>query len=197
LNENARINKYRYFVTDNSNVGFFLVGKYKEIISTRNPFEKHSDTQKYILEYSMQYSEFDFSILLYTYFQNEKHASIFAEYSSPKIFLTAEAVLSIFTDLNVTVTIASEDKIQYKIKVFNPKKKKIIGKPLSLEDINLLIEADKLEEVIFSDEYMTSPEDYDELPISLIEFYQLLKKKYAPQNDGYYHFECLSYGIYQ
>lgn len=83
-----------------------------------------------------------------------------------------------------------------------------MGPPLSGDDIDELIEKDELEEVLFSEKYYTTEDDYEDMELSISEAYQEMIKEYSPKKQlpfglghaslkGKYGFEfgSLYYGV--
>ena len=73
-----------------------------------------------------------------------------------------------------------------------------LGPPLSLEDIDHLVEVGELEQVLFSEKYILTEDDYQEFPGNLMEAFQEMEREYGPpprEKECGYLFQALWYQV--
>lgn len=111
-------------------------------------------------------------------FSSKGQALKYGEQAEVSVFLKAEAIFLLFD--------GSKEKIlpqQTELYQFSYLKEKTydrLGPPLSPEDIDHLVEAGELEQVLFSEKYILTEDDYQEFSGNLMEAFQELEKEYGP-----------------
>ena len=105
-------------------------------------------------------------------FPSKEQALKYGEQAEVSVFLKAEAIFLLFD--------GSKEKIlpqQTELYQFSYLKEKTydrLGPPLSPEDIDHLVEGGELEQVLFSEKYILTEDDYQEFSGNLMEAFQEL-----------------------
>ena len=127
-------------------------------------------------------------------FPSKEQALKYGEQAEVSVFLKAEAIFLLFD--------GSKEKIlpqQTELYQFSYLKEKTydrLGPPLSPEDIDHLVEVGELEQVLFSEKYILTEDDYQEFSGNLMEAFQELEKEYGPpprEKEQGYLFQALWY----
>lgn len=107
-------------------------------------------------------------------FPSKEQALKYGEQAEVSVFLKAEAIFLLFD--------GSKEKIlpqQTELYQFSYLKEKTydrLGPPLSPEDIDHLVEVGELEQVLFSEKYILTEDDYQEFSGNLMEAFQELER---------------------
>lgn len=151
---------------------------------------------KYQLSFGLQYEAWMLEIRIpdWLEFPSKEQALKYGEQAEVSVFLKAEAIFLLFD--------GSKEKIlpqQTELYQFSYLKEKTydrLGPPLSPEDIDHLVEVGELEQVLFSEKYILTEDDYQEFSGNLMEAFQELEKEYGPpprEKEQGYLFQALWY----
>lgn len=130
--------------------------------------------------FGLQYEEWEIHIEVpeKEIFASKKKAEETAEKADTLVFLAENGIYLLYGK-NVYEIIGNENILcefyQMKPEVFER-----LGPPLAPEDIDQLIQEDKLEETIFSDRYMITENDFEKKDFSIQQLYLDIFKEYPP-----------------
>lgn len=162
--------------------------------------------EKYRISYGLQYDAWELAVCLpdWEEFESEVDARKKSEERMVFALLAADAIFLFYE--GIIHKILPNQQELYHFSYLNEEAYERLGPPLSPEDIDILIEKGKLEEVIFSSRYMLTDNDYTEFAGDLSEVYGNLKKAGKPlrqlvngagqmerNNVSGYLFECIWY----
>lgn len=136
--------------------------------------------EKYRISYGLQYDAWELVIQLpdWEEYRSEEEAKKNSENRMVSALLTADAI---FLFYGSTLLEFLPDQTEfYRFSYIDEKVYERLGPPLTHEDIDMLIEKDMLEEVIFSSRYILTDEDYIEFQGDLREVFTALQKIREP-----------------
>lgn len=149
-------------------------------------------TPNYIISFTCETYDFHMiTIQLPLYFANKPLAELWAKNTKHTFTLTKNRIV-ICSSKKLPIYIEYHETHLYYIEVLKESKKEKLGKPLSIECIEHLREIGTLEDVIFSDEYIISPSDYEIAKENLNQLYNRLSRKYRKEC---FLMETSSYGV--
>lgn len=129
-------------------------------------------------------------------FHSQEQALKYSEKAEVSVVLTAEAIFLLFNGCKEKI-LPHQTEL-YRFSYLKEKTYDRLGSPLSPEDIDHLIEAGELEQVLFSEKYILTEDDYQEFPGNLMEAFQKLEREYGPSHrkkENGYLFEALWYQV--
>ena len=127
-------------------------------------------------------------------FSSKEQALKYGEQAEVSVFLKAEAIFLLF-DVGKEKILPQQTEL-YQFSYLKEKTYDRLGLPLSPEDIDHLVEAGELEQVLFSEKYILTEDDYQEFSGNLMEAFQELEKEYGPpprEKEQGYLFQALWY----
>jgi len=116
--------------------------------------------EEYRISFGFQYEAWEMKIYLpeTVCFQAEEEACGDTAGRNPSAFLTSESIFMI--EKGCVEEIAANEQDLYEFSVLKDEVYERLGRPLSPEDIDRLIEEKQLEEIVFSSQYMVNEDDY-------------------------------------
>ena len=127
-------------------------------------------------------------------FPSKEQALKYGEQAEVSVFLKAEAIFLLF-DGSKEKVLPQQTEL-YQFSYLKEKTYDRLGPPLSPEDIDHLVEVGELEQVLFSEKYILTEDDYQECSGNLMEAFQELEKEYGPpprEKEQGYLFQALWY----
>ena len=109
-------------------------------------------------------------------FPSKEQALKYGEQAEVSVFLKAEAIFLLF-DGSKEKVLPQQTEL-YQFSYLKEKTYDRLGPPLSPEDIDHLVEVGELEQVLFSEKYILTEDDYQEFSGNLMEAFQELEKEY-------------------
>ena len=148
------------------------------------------------LSFGLQYEAWMLEIRIpdWLEFSSKGQALKYGEQAEVSVFLKAEAIFLLFDGSKEKILPQQTDLYQFSY--LKEKTYDRLGPPLSPEDIDHLVEVGELEQVLFSEKYILTEDDYQEFSGNLMEAFQELEKEYGPpprEKEQGYLFQALWY----
>lgn len=136
--------------------------------------------EEYRISFGFQYEAWEMKIYLpeTVCFQTEEEANGDTAGRNPFAFLTTESIFII--EKGGVEEIAATEQEFYEFSVLKDEVYERLGRPLSPEDIDRLIEEKKLEEIIFGSQYMVNENDFQTRREDLSVIFKEIRKHNEP-----------------